>query len=564
MLQSNNLAYQAIEIDKLNTNPVIQDLLALTKALLHPADKIAWLAVMRAPWCGLSLKDLYVITNSSSRGLTAGSSDVKNFMDPAVKPRDDKSAPQDDTATTIWQSINDPDVLQKLDESSRQNLLFLRDNLAVALQNRGRKNLRNLIYDAWLSINGDACLTKNSDIEDVKTYFKLLETFDAGGDIKNFVQFEEKIDTLYTSPAATNDDTLQVMTIHKAKGLEFDVVILPGMHHMTRNADKQLLLWAEQPRPESGDELILAPIKNHAHQEDKIYNYLAHHEKQKNHLETMRLLYVAVTRAKHQLHLFGTLQNKEPKKGSFLSLIWPKVKEQFATAQKTLEPHAPQKSQHKFKRIVRDKLLSSRGLTAGSSDIKDFKVLDPINLVREDDKPAPRDDKPAPRDDTNANIGTIIHRILQQISIDGIDQWPEKRIKNATPYWQNMLTQLGVSSKNLKHAIEQIHFALKNILSDVRGRWILTKHQEHSTELAISTTENNQLKRYAIDRTFVDENHRRWIIDYKTTSFTEKNLKDHQKQLANYHKLLVQLYPGKICCGLYYPIISKWEESPFE
>ena len=61
---------------------------------------------------------------------------------------------------------------------------------------------------------------------------KILETFDAGGDIKNFMQLEEKIDILFTSPAKTSDDTLQIMTIHKAKGLEFDTIILPGLHHI--------------------------------------------------------------------------------------------------------------------------------------------------------------------------------------------------------------------------------------------------------------------------------------------------------------------------------------------
>ncbi len=60
-LKRHRIAFQAIEIDQLGERQVIEDLMALTFALLHPADRVSWLALLRAPWCGLTLDDLHVL-----------------------------------------------------------------------------------------------------------------------------------------------------------------------------------------------------------------------------------------------------------------------------------------------------------------------------------------------------------------------------------------------------------------------------------------------------------------------------------------------------------------------
>ncbi|EKD76822.1 MAG: UvrD/REP helicase, partial [uncultured bacterium] len=66
-LQEQQLSFQAIDIEPLADRPEIRDLLSLTRALLHRADRIAWLAILRAPFCGLTLADLEIIAVTADK-----------------------------------------------------------------------------------------------------------------------------------------------------------------------------------------------------------------------------------------------------------------------------------------------------------------------------------------------------------------------------------------------------------------------------------------------------------------------------------------------------------------
>ena len=52
-------------------------------------------------------------------------------------------------------------------------------------------------------------------------------------------------------------DAVEIMTVHKAKGLEFDTVIMPGLDRAPRHGEPPLLAW----KALSDRRLLLAPIR---------------------------------------------------------------------------------------------------------------------------------------------------------------------------------------------------------------------------------------------------------------------------------------------------------------
>src|SRR5450759_3696746 len=142
-------------------------------------------------------------------------------------------------------------------------------------------------------------------------------------------EFEKGVTKLYAAPDPQADERLQIMTLHKAKGLEFDAVIVPGLGRAQRHDEAQLMLWMERPRPYGGrdhdgeGELLLAPIRAAGSDSDAIYDYVARLERERQSHEDVRLLYVAATRARTRLHLLASAPLKQ--KGDVIELVEPRA-----------------------------------------------------------------------------------------------------------------------------------------------------------------------------------------------------------------------------------------------
>ncbi len=82
---------------------------------------------------------------------------------------------------------------------------------------------------------------------------------------------------------------------------------------------------------------------------------------------------------------------------------------------------------------------------------------------------------------------------------------------------RNLLLQSGVAECEADDALALVQRALERTLADPQGRWILGRHQEAACELELSAAHDGTAARMKIDRTFIDEQGTRWIIDYKTS-----------------------------------------------
>lgn len=537
-LRAAGMSFQAVEIEALGERPVVQDLAALTRALFHPAERIAWLALLRAPWCGLTLADLTAVAG-------------------------------DDARAALWTLMHDDTRVQTLSADGARRLRRLRAALAPFMDARRREPAARWIEGAWLALGGPACVTDAASLDDAQAYLRLLETLEASGDVADFGALDTQIAKLFAAPDAQADAHLQLMTLHKAKGLEFDVVIVPGLGHVPRRNELQLLAWQERPRAHGATELLLAPIREASEAADPIYQYLEALEKRKGEHEDTRLLYVGATRAKSRLHLVGqidaTAKDPKPRSGSLLARLWPAVRDHFAgvsapaaAAATTVLPAAP----HTIRRLPADWAAPPApprvDFDAPVADAARSSSVDAVEFSW--------------ASETARHVGTVVHGYLQHIAEAGLAQWDEARLHALQPAFERQLRCLGVPQAEMSQAVARVAQALDASLADPRGRWLLQAHREARAELRLTGVAGTQTVDVVIDRTFVDEHGVRWIVDFKTSvhegtdreAFLDNERLRYAAQLQRYGALLRRREAGEIRLGLYFPLLGGWREWRYE
>jgi ATP-dependent exoDNAse (exonuclease V) beta subunit len=566
VLHRRGIPFRAVEIERLEGRPVIQDLLSLTRALLHPGDRVAWLSVLRAPWCGLTLADLL--------GLAG-----------------------DAPGQPIWEAIADVTRTAALSADGRERLQRVAEVLGPSLAQRRRLPLRRWVEGAWLALGGPACVLRE-DLPNANTYFDLLERLEGQRQPLDPTVLAEKLQGLFAAPrtgtgtggtdTGTGTDTgagVEVMSIHKAKGLEFDTVILPGLGRPPRHEDPPLLRWVERSNPAlEGGGLVMAPLHETGGETDPIYGFLARIERERERHETGRLLYVAATRAKSRLILLGHARVAEDGPGmphvhSLLRRLWVTVNDRFTEEWEHFQDAAGQVAGESAPQHTGREARSAqparpaqvqviRRLVSGWSLPEPPPALPGWKATWDDEQPG-QEIEFSWAGETARLVGTLTHRLLNRIAFQGPAVWPMGEGDLQTERVRRALAGLGVPRENLGEAADKVLRAVKGTFAHEKGRWLMQPHVGARSEYSVTSLREGVPVHAVIDRTFVDEEGVRWIVDFKTGShagsdrelFLDREQERYRGQLEGYAEIMARLDPGKpIKLGLYFPLLGEWRE----
>ncbi|SMM98731.1 ATP-dependent DNA helicase pcrA [uncultured Candidatus Thioglobus sp.] len=485
-LKQDDIAFESIEIMKLENHLLIRDLFSLTKALLHLGDKLAWLSVLRAPWCALVLDDLLWLSEGD----------------------------------IIYQQLSNENILSKMSQEGRARATHLHNCLRTVIDNQGRFDFVELLSYALNQLGLTQSALSSTEVAIKEDFLQIIFNCEQQQslDIKTI---KSAMKGLYAS-----SDTAQVklMTIHQSKGLEFDSVIIPGLGKPPRNNDSPIVYMREF----SNQSLLLAPIKSASETDNSnTYQYLKFIESQQDKFETMRLLYVAMTRARSELHLLGAVgKNGKASKNSLLNLLMPFYQNNFEDIDtESDEPEYleapllhrfnPLKAPIKYRQETGEEVLYQQNFE------RLFKRI----------------------------LGTLIHEYYQY-----------EMFEPSAANIRNRLIEIGTAPSDIDTYQTFITRLLNNTKNDSQFEWLFKKRDSTLNEAEFFVDGSTII----IDKLFIDDKDILWIIDFKTAEpakneplaqFIKRQKTEHTEQLLFYKQALSKIYDNPVHCALYCPSV---------
>ena len=538
--------FRAVQIEVLTERREVLDLLALTRALLQPGDRIAWLAVLHAPWCGLGLRDLHLLTGADAPEFAGG--DMLALM---AKHGAELGADSIARLKRVWP------ILRRAAELA------------------GELRTPELVERTWRSLGGDAYL-EGAAAENAAMFLQLLRTIDEEEGEVSLAEVRRRMERLYAAPAV-GPTSVDLMTIHGAKGLEWDVVIVPELERAAPIRGARLLEWEELS---GGRGVILAPIAGKGEASQALHRWVRRLHAAREKAERKRLFYVACTRAREELHLVGTVvrgaKEVKPPAQSLLEVAWPSALRHLVAEDEgeglalaaAGEEDAAGEVKTEMAEEARERPAMLERVPAGFDPFGGMAVRD-----RTGDR---RETRPVEQRGHGSfaarALGNVVHAMLEFAAGRFAEGLGAEQVRREAAGWRprygTLLRAEGISPGEVGVQGERVRFAVDRTLSSPAGVWLLQARSEARVELPL-TTWGEQRRAHRIDRTFhagatpgAAGTGYRWIIDYKTTTpgrervreFLDREQLRHSEQLERYAAGMAE---AEVRLGLWFPLLGE-------
>jgi ATP-dependent helicase/nuclease subunit A len=569
------IPFRAVDLESLNDRPEVLDALALARALFNREDRVAWLGVLRAPWCGLSLADLHRLASA-------------------------------DDADLLQRPV--PELLASrlllLSKEGREAAHRVLETIEAAADLRAAQPAASLgtwLEQVWLRLGGADCVDATGRAN-VDRLWECLDQLQFGepdllgrGLAGALEQLKAEPD-----PAAASDYGVQLMTIHKSKGLEFEVVIVPDLQAACGRNDFKLLSWLERGLEHADDggditEFLVAPLPSKGTESGKAKRWVDRVYRQRESQEMRRILYVASTRAREELHLFARPEYRErdgsftlpDPKGTLLATAWPalegEVRQRFENWKD--KPQEAQITSIAASHANNLLVMPQAGKPAVVRRLPpDYRPPDtfPVLLRGDSDVAALAGSQLYRRHEggvLSRSLGSAVHALLEELArLRAISDWPSARLalERMRPRITSQLRGVGVDQKQAAKIAGQALDIAINATHDLNAQWILSPHAGAASEVRWAGIIAQSLREVRVDRIFraagapgAEGDDCWWIIDYKTAH------EDHSEQatalakfrplfasqLELYAKVLRNLHGqgAAVRAGLYYPRMQAFD-----